>query len=404
VTSLPFLARPDFEHRPDPLDRPRITPRGRMSAANRHLLLLAGTSATLIGGCGPSDAEETARVDLESVLVTVTAVVETQPVASAGDIADDPAIWLHPTDPSASRIIGTAKDEGLYVYDLEGSVVQHVEDGRMNNVDIRYSFPLGNQEVDIVAASEQNGSVVALYAIDAASGRLTDLAAGPQSSGFEAISGLCMYHNRRTGTFYVFANDPSGLFRQWELVGDGERVAIRRVRDFQVATQAEGCVADDVAGTLYVAEEDVALWRYDAEPTGGDQATLVAEIERIPQLRDDLEGVAIYYGAAGAGYLIVSNQGNNTYSVFELGGDNAYVGTFAVASDMATGIDGTSDTDGLQVISTPLGPGFPSGLFVAQDGSNEMPEENQNFKLVHWDAIAAALGLETFTGWDPRDW
>jgi 3-phytase len=371
----------------------------------RHLLLLAGTSAALLSGCGPSDsAEAPAGADLESAPVTVTAVVETQPVASAGDVADDPAIWLHPTDPSASRIIGTAKDEGLYVYDLEGNVVQRVEDGRMNNVDVRYRFPLGDREVDIVAVSEQNGSAVALYAIDAASGRLTDLAAGPQPSGFAAISGLCMYHSRRTGTFYVFVNDPTGMFRQWELVGEGDRVAIRPVRDFQVATQAEGCVADDVAGTLYVAEEDVALWRYNAEPTDGDQATLVATVDGIPELRDDLEGITIYHGAAGAGYLIVSNQGNHTYSVFALEGDNAYVGTFAVASDSAAGIDGTSDTDGIQVISTPLGPGFPSGLFVAQDGSNEMPEENQNFKLVHWDAIAAALELEIFTEWDPRDW
>ncbi|MEX2570192.1 MAG: phytase [Gemmatimonadota bacterium] len=378
---------------------------GTPPVETRRVLLLAGISAALVSGCAPSDsAEGTLGAEERGAVATVAAAAETQPVAGSGDVADDPAIWLHPTEPAASRIIGTAKDEGLYVYDLEGAVVQRVEDGRMNNVDVRYRFPLGGREVDIVAASEQNGSGVALYAIGPETGRLTNAAAGQQASGFESISGLCMYHSRRSGAFYVFANDPTGLFRQWELVAEGDGIAIRQVRDFQVDTQAEGCAADDIAGALYVAEEDVALWRYDAEPDGGDQATLVGSVEELPDLQDDLEGITVYHGMGGAGYLIVSNQGANTYSVFDLEGDNPYVGTFAIAPDGAAGIDGTSDSDGVQVISTALGPGFPAGLFVAQDGANEMPDENQNFKLVRWDAIADAVGLETFEGWDPRDW
>jgi len=41
-----------------------------------------------------------------------------------------------------------------------------------------------------------------------------------------------------------------------------------------------------------------------------------------------------------------------------------------------------SDTDGIDVTATPLGPRFPRGLFVAQDGRND--GANQNFKLVPW--------------------
>lgn len=37
-----------------------------------------------------------------------------------------------------------------------------------------------------------------------------------------------------------------------------------------------------------------------------------------------------------------------------------------------------------------FGPGFPGGLFVAQDGIN--PPHAQNFKLVAWADIARALG------------
>ena len=65
-------------------------------------------------------------------------------------------------------------------------------------------------------------------------------------------------------------------------------------------------------------------------------------------------------------------------------------------------VDGTSSTDGIDVMSAPLGAGFPNGLFVAQDGDND--SGNQNFKLVPWDVVAGApnpaLAIET--GWNPR--
>jgi len=45
------------------------------------------------------------------------------------DPSDDPAVWLHPFDPSESRVIGTDKQRGLVVYDLAGSEVQALLDG-----------------------------------------------------------------------------------------------------------------------------------------------------------------------------------------------------------------------------------------------------------------------------------
>src|SRR4249920_1247621 len=65
---------------------------------------------------------------------SVFAVVETQPVVSTGDAADDPAIWVNPVDPSLSTIIGTNKQAGLAVYDLSGKELQFVNAGQINNV------------------------------------------------------------------------------------------------------------------------------------------------------------------------------------------------------------------------------------------------------------------------------
>ena len=43
------------------------------------------------------------------------------------------------------------------------------------------------------------------------------------------------------------------------------------------------------------------------------------------------------------------------------------------------------DHDGIDATAASLGPAFPQGVFVAQDGKNE--GGNQNFKLVPWQAI-----------------
>ena len=44
--------------------------------------------------------------------------------APATPDADDPAIWVNPHNRKQSLIIGTAKDAGILVYDLSGTLVQ----------------------------------------------------------------------------------------------------------------------------------------------------------------------------------------------------------------------------------------------------------------------------------------
>jgi 3-phytase len=46
-------------------------------------------------------------------IAVVRPTAETEPVETGGDAADDPAIWIDPTDPSRSVIIGTQKQSGL---------------------------------------------------------------------------------------------------------------------------------------------------------------------------------------------------------------------------------------------------------------------------------------------------
>jgi 3-phytase len=336
------------------------------------------------------------RVAPESSMAIVHPSVETTPVETDGDSADDPAIWVDRANPARSVIIGTQKQSGLYVYDLQGRVLQFLPDGRMNNVDLRDNFSLGSQTVSLVTASNRTDDGISIYRVDGAARRLINVADGLQPTGFVDPYGLCMYRSAQSGRTYVFVTDSNGPVRQWELVDAGNgRVRANRVRDIPFATQTEGCVADDETGVLYVAEEDVGLWRVGAEPDAPATPVSIATVEGNEALKDDMEGIGLYDLGGGRGYLVLSSQGNNTYAIFRREGNNEYVGSFAALADPARGIDGISETDGLEVTSANLGGAYAGGLFVAQDGRNIAPQEYQNFKLVPWSAIAESLGLET---------
>ena len=325
----------------------------------------------------------------------VQASVETVPVETGGDAADDPAIWIDPQDPSRSVIIGTQKQSGLYVYDMAGKVLQFVPDGRMNNVDLRTGFKLGGKSVTLVTSSDRTHRSIAIYTLDPATRQLTSAADGVQATGFDDPYGSCMYRSARTGKTFVFVNQGDGQMRQWELVATrAGKVRTRLVRDLPFASQVEGCVADDETGVLYVGEEDVGIWRDSAEPKGGPARSMLAAVKDNPALKDDMEGMGLYKLDATRGYLVVSSQGNDSYAMFRREGDNEYIGSFAVSAAASAGIDGISETDGLEVVSASAGPGFEHGLMIAQDGRNVSPPENQNFKLVPWGRIAEALKLD----------
>lgn len=335
------------------------------------------------------------RVRSRAPVVSVVATVETAPVASFGDAADDPAIWQHPTDPSLSAVVGTDKKGGLYVYDMQGRVIQDLRDGKMNNVDLRNHFMLGGRPVTLVTASNRTDKSIAIYTLDPTTRQLTNVADGVQPTELDDPYGQCMYRDPATGRTYVFINGDDTRKRQWELVDAGNgKVRAVFVRELTFASQTEGCVADDETGALYVNEEDVGMWRARAAAEGGTEMTLVRAVADLPTTKDDYEGIGIYDLGGGRGYIVLSSQGNDTYAVFRREGEQEYLGSFAVAANPQAGIDGISETDGLDISSRNLGPGFEHGAMVAQDGRNVLPVENQNYKYVPWESIARALNLE----------
>lgn len=321
----------------------------------------------------------------------VFAVMETQPVSSEGDAADDPAVWVHPKNTGESTIIGTNKKKGLAVYNLDGKELFFYPAGKINNVDVRYGFPLAGTKIDIVAGSNRTSNSVGVWKVNPETKELEEVLARQLNSKVEEVYGFCLYKSVSTQKFYAFVVGKDGAVEQWELFDNKGKIDGKIVRSFALESQAEGMVADDELGLLYIAEENKGIWKFNAEPEASKYAkgSLIADFSN-DLLAEDLEGITIYYAANKKGYLIASSQGNNSYAVFNRTGDNAYLGSFRIGEGKA--IDGTSDTDGIDVISFGLGKQFPNGFFIAQDGTNDEAtgQANQNFKVVAWDKIVAS--------------
>ncbi|MDP9525872.1 phytase [Pseudomonas protegens] len=324
---------------------------------------------------------------LPPVLPTVQAAVQSEPVGRQGDAADDPAIWVHPQQPSLSRVLGTNKKQGLLAYDLQGKLLQELAVGRLNNVDVRPNFKLGQQTVDLAVASNRDRNSLSLFAIDRASGELRE--AGEIPTPLKAIYGLCLFQPA-SGEIYAIANDKDGTFVQYRLSAPSGSAQGELVRQFKVASQPEGCVADDQRQRLFLGEEDVGVWALDARPE--QPATLHSVIKVGGLLQADVEGLALYQSNA-RDYLVISSQGNDSYLVLDAEPPFASHGAFRVSLNARAGIDGASETDGLEVTSANLGGPWSQGLLVVQDGRKRMPEQTQNFKFVPWAEVTQALKL-----------
>jgi len=314
----------------------------------------------------------------------IHAVAETTPVASGEDAADDPAVWIHPTDPARSLILGTDKRKGLAVYDLQGNLVQFLDRGRLNNVDLRSDLAIGSARVSLAVATNRTTHTLDIFSISA-TGEVSLLLA--QAVSLEDPYGICMQRTDR-GEAMVFANSTNGEYQQWLLNPDA-RLEPQLVGSFRLDTQPEGCAVDDATALLYLGEEDVGIWQMPANAGAASQRVLLDTVGQ-GHLTADVEGMDVYR-SANVAWLFVSSQGDHSYALYNLNDNNRYMGSVRVADNPDNGVDGTEETDGLTVTSVAVDARFPEGMLVIQDGYNRNPVANQNFKLVSWQTVIQAL-------------
>ena len=213
--------------------------------------------------------------------VLVSSDAETVPVLHSGDAMDDPAVWVHPTDKSRSLVLGNDKGGGLETYDLDGNLVQRLAFGDQfwGNVDVRQGVQIGGLTRDLVGVIQRGAR---FYTVDPTTRLLASTTEGGDPIG-SAGEGFCMYESPTTDKVYAFSITIAGVVNQFELLdadADG-LLESNPVRQFSVGSEAEGCVADDDTGALYVGGEPcpVALLgraRGRHQPRGGRRTELPA--------------------------------------------------------------------------------------------------------------------------------
>ena len=199
-----------------------------------------------------------------------------------------------------------------------------------------------------------------------------------------------------TGRFYAFTTEPDGDVTQYELLDQGGLVDARVVRGWPVGSAVVGCVADDETGRLFVSEKRSGIWRYNAEPDGSPLArTRVDRVGGDGHLARDVAGLALVTQPGRRGFLLASSRGDGTFAVYRRGRDNGWLGQREVVDGMAA--DGCSDTVGIEAVAANLGPDFPAGIFICQDGDNTAPGPagHQNFKFVRLENVIDASSLPT---------
>ncbi|HZW16505.1 MAG TPA: phytase [Brevundimonas sp.] len=343
-------------------------------------------STALLAACATHDG------DVQGQGAAVQARLETPSVGTAGqDAADDPAIWASAVPvqiggvSTRGFVAGTDKKAGLYIYGLDGAVLQFLPEGLLNNVDLTEGLSVNGRPQVVLGASDRTPGKtgVALYLFDPASedgvrpwGAITSDVIEPY--------GFCFA--RRGAEVHAILVGHEGEVRQFVLSVDAAgRPAAREVRRFEIGTISEGCAADEATDALYIAEENVGVWRYRLDPSAGDARALVQPIAP-GVLVADAEGLAIIEDGA-ARYLIGSSQGDSTFPVWRIDGPQpVYAGRFVVE---AGAVDRVTGTDGVDALGGPVGDAFPEGLVVVQDDVNDAG--TQNFKYIDWRDIRAAL-------------
>jgi 3-phytase len=328
--------------------------------------------------------------------VAVQARLETPSVGTGGgeDAADDPAVWASAAPvtvnghASPGFVAGTDKKAGLYIYGLDGQVLQFLPEGLLNNVDATEGLRIDGRNQVVLGASDRTPgrTGISLYAFDpAGTGANAVRVWGHISTDVVEPYGFCFA--RRGAEVYAILVGHEGELRQFVLTADAAgRPSAREVRRAAIGTISEGCAADEATDALYINEENVGLWRYGLDPASGDRRTLVQPVAAA-RLVADAEGLTVLADGV-ARYLIASSQGDSTFPVWRLdGAAPVWVGRFKVVDGT---VDAVTGTDGLAAMGGPVGP-FPQGVVVVQDDVNDVG--TQNFKYLDWRDIKSALGL-----------
>ncbi len=142
---------------------------------------------------------------------------------------DDHCIWLNTLVPSQSRIICSDKSaNSVFVYNLNGELMQTLKVPKPGNIDCRNNVKAGNgEELDIVVVNERDQSPsLHVFRVDREKGLLVEFEEKiPTGENY----GGCLFCELGSGILYAITTSKLGIIEQFRLdFSDKNNVAVGR--------------------------------------------------------------------------------------------------------------------------------------------------------------------------------
>jgi len=254
-------------------------------------------------------------------------------------------------------------------------------------VDIAYGLSIENKKIDIAVATERNARKLRVFS-------LPDMQ--PIDGGglrvFEDASdrfpmGIALYTRPSDGAIFAIVSAKSGpkqnnLYQyllQGEANGKVKATLVRKFGNYSDKKEIEAIAVDNELGYVYYSDEQVGIRKYFADPEkGNEELALFGKAD----FKEDHEGISIYKTNATEGYLVISNQQENTFNIYSRQGDKNNLHQHSLLTKLNLS---TNFSDGNDVTSISL-PGYPHGLMVAMS-------DNKTFQFYDWQPIANKFKL-----------
>ena len=343
----------------------------------------------ILSSCGSVNSSSNLSSDSASIQNTVNDKAPLEPIVITDTVrydTDDPAIWINPEDRSKSLIIGTDKDKdgGLYVFDLSGNELKDKTIHglkRPNNVDLEYGLMLKGHATDFVITTERFENRIRIFSVPDMkpidNGGIP-VFVGDTGKEYRAPMGISIY-KAPEGQIYAIVGRKTGpkdgYLYQYALNDDGagnvKATLVRKFGKYSGKKEIESIAVDDKLGYIYYSDEQVGVRKYYADPAkGNEELALFGQGE----FKGDNEGISIYETTDSTGYILVSNQQDNTFNVYPREGSNGQANTYHLITKIPVS---TNESDGSEVTNINLGAKFPKGMFVAMS-------DNRTFQFYDW--------------------
>lgn len=288
---------------------------------------------------------------------------------------DDPAIWINPSDASKSIVFGTDKETNgaIYAFDLDGKIIEektirNIE--RPNNIDLAYGFRINDStKTDVILFAEREKNQIRMFSVpdmkplDNGGFKVFEDETNPE---FTFPMGISVFTSPKDSVLYAIvgrkAGPENGYLYQYKLSADTtgkvSTVLTRKFGKFSGKKEIEAIAVDPELGFVYYSDEQHCVRKYHAEPSMGNEEISCFGGELF---LEDIEGIAIARYDDGTGFVIVSDQQKGQFNIF-----SRTTNEFIKAVNLST-----LETDGCDVVTTPLNSTFKNGLFVAMNDEKD---------------------------------